>query len=151
LGVSREYTTELTKAIGRVSGIGCNVVGTFTITTTEGDPVVGPCRYVVDHCTDRTHPIVEYEQIGYTARYSAQELTSGDDRDKRAPVLAVDVAVGALVRLASHVAASACPDANVGRCATDIMAMAKSLVFIPRRVLRGMPANSTSMSTESPA
>ena len=78
LGVSREYTTELTKAIGRVAGIGYNVVGTFTITTTEGDPAVGPCRYVVQHCTVRTHTIVVYyEKTGYTARYSAQELNLG--------------------------------------------------------------------------
>jgi len=110
LGVSREYTTELTKAIGRVAGIECNVVGTFTITTTEGDPAVGPCRYVVQHCTVRTHTIVVYyERTGYTARYSAQELTSGDDRDQREPVAAI--AVDALVRLASQ-----CCFVRVSRC-----------------------------------
>ena len=110
LGVSREYTTELTKAIGRVAGIGCNVVGTFTITTTEGDPAVGPCRYVVEHRTDRTHTIVVYyEKTGYTARYSAQELTSGDVRDQRDPVAAI--AVDALVRLASQ-----CCCVRVSRC-----------------------------------
>ena len=46
LGVSQQYTAELTKAISRVAGIGCNVVGTFTITTTQGDPAVGPCVHV---------------------------------------------------------------------------------------------------------
>ena len=53
--------------------------------------------------------------------------------------------------LLRNVATSACPDANVGRCATDIMAMAKSLAYIPRHVLRYMPANSTSASTAPPA
>ena len=112
LGVSQQYTAELTKAISRVAGIGCNVVGTFTITTTQGDPAVGPCVYVVAHSTDRTHTIVvEYEKTGYTAHYSVQELTSGDARDRREPVLAGGIAVGALVRLASH-----CCYVGVSRC-----------------------------------
>ena len=112
LGVSREYTAKLTKAIARVAGVGCHVVGTFTITTTQGDPAVGPCGYVVAHCTERTHTIVvEYEKTGYTARYSAQELASGDARDRRDPVLASDIALGALVRLASQ-----CCCVGVSRC-----------------------------------
>ena len=112
LGVSQQYTAELTKAISRVAGIGCNVVGTFTITTTQGDPAAGPCVYVVAHSTDRTHTIVvEYEKTGYTAHYSVQELTSGDARDRREPVLAGGIAVGALVRLASH-----CCYVGVSRC-----------------------------------
>ena len=64
------------------------------------------------HSTDRTHTIVvEYETTGYTAHYSVQELTSGDARDRRDPVLAGGIAVGVLVRLASH-----CCYVGVSRC-----------------------------------